>query len=304
MLAVQRTPVGRTTMLRDAGWPRNVRCGTKPKRRLSAPSREPAAVAVRESPARAMRTMIRARTGTSWKNREFDGEDRAALVHSRNVAGDEASLVRAICVRYKRYGVTIGEPAQLSSHGAVADSAARPDHPGPGHVPRARTGLAPARPGDSPSQQPSLKRQRGHCHVPWRQSIVALQRRHRSTAGTAFSRISSSVEKAPDGAASKDTTGAHLGRPGYVVLEEPDQQNDDHDEREKSATDVHSGLLYAVDVGTTAPLYGRLRANRVATMRAPRRRGRVVRQRPAKPRTAVRVRSAPSPLDVDDEVER
>ncbi len=32
-----------------------------------------------------------------------------------------------------------------------------------------------------PSQQPSLNRQRGHCHVWWRQSIAAPQRRHFST---------------------------------------------------------------------------------------------------------------------------
>ena len=32
----------------------------------------------------------------------------------------------------------------------------------------------------SPSQQPSLNRQRGHCHVPCRHSISALQRQHRS----------------------------------------------------------------------------------------------------------------------------
>ena len=38
----------------------------------------------------------------------------------------------------------------------------------------------------SPSQQPSLKRQRGHCHVPWRHSISALQRRQRSTVATTF----------------------------------------------------------------------------------------------------------------------
>ena len=35
----------------------------------------------------------------------------------------------------------------------------------------------------APSQQPSLNLQRGHCQVPWRHSIAALQRRHRSTAG-------------------------------------------------------------------------------------------------------------------------
>ena len=35
--------------------------------------------------------------------------------------------------------------------------------------------------GQSPSQQPSFSRQRGHCHVPWRHSICAAQRRQSST---------------------------------------------------------------------------------------------------------------------------
>jgi hypothetical protein len=39
--------------------------------------------------------------------------------------------------------------------------------------------------GDSPSQHPSLKRQRGHCQVPCRHSIAALQRRQRSVGGAA-----------------------------------------------------------------------------------------------------------------------
>jgi hypothetical protein len=34
----------------------------------------------------------------------------------------------------------------------------------------------------SPSQQPSFRRQRGHCQVPCRHSIVAAQRTQRSTA--------------------------------------------------------------------------------------------------------------------------
>src|SRR5215203_2438378 len=124
MLAVHRTPVGRTTTLSDAGWPRNVRCGTKPKRRLSAPSREPAAVAGRDRPARATRTMIRARTGTSWKS-QFDVEDRAALVHFRNVATDEhPPSERSVCVA-SDMTVTDRRSSPLSSHGAVADGAAR-----------------------------------------------------------------------------------------------------------------------------------------------------------------------------------
>jgi hypothetical protein len=67
------------------------------------------------------------------------------------------------------------------------------------------------------------------------------------------------METGPSGAAAQNATGAHMGRPGNVVLEEPDQQNDDDDECEKSATDVHSGLLCAVDVDTTAPASGQLR---------------------------------------------
>jgi hypothetical protein len=38
-----------------------------------------------------------------------------------------------------------------------------------------------SRSGHSPSQQPSLSRQRGHCHVACRHSIFALQRRQSST---------------------------------------------------------------------------------------------------------------------------
>jgi hypothetical protein len=37
-------------------------------------------------------------------------------------------------------------------------------------------------------------------------------------------------------------TGAHEGAPEFVVLEEPGQQNNDHNERNETATDVHSGL--------------------------------------------------------------
>ena len=33
----------------------------------------------------------------------------------------------------------------------------------------------------SPSQQPNLNRQRGHCHVPWRHSMRAPQRGRIST---------------------------------------------------------------------------------------------------------------------------
>ena len=57
----------------------------------------------------------------------------------------------------------------------------------------------------------------------------------------------------------RERNGRPLGRPENVVLEEPNEKQDDDDEREKSATDVHSGLLCAVDVGTTAQAEGRLR---------------------------------------------
>ena len=77
--------------------------------------------------------------------------------------------------------------------------------------------------------------------MPWRQSIAALQRRQCSTA-TVFS-IPLSVKETPDGA-SENATGAHERAPGFVVLEEPDQQKDDDNERNETATDVHSGLLF------------------------------------------------------------
>ena len=87
-----------------------------------------------------------------------------------------------------------------------------------------------------------MNRQRGHCHVPWRHSIEALQRRQRSTGGTAtlLSLMPRSVEKAPDGALRQNATGAPAGARKTLFLEKPDEQQDDDDEREKSATDVHS----------------------------------------------------------------
>ena len=107
--------------------------------------------------------------------------------------------------------------------------------------------------------------------MPWRHSIAALQRRHRSTGGAEAPAecllISLQRETAPDRAA-RYATGAQMGRPGNVVLEKPDKEQDDDDERDESATDVHSGLLYAVDVRTTGLPDGRLRENRLATMPA------------------------------------
>ena len=83
-----------------------------------------------------------------------------------------------------------------------------------------------------PSQQPILKWQRGHCHVWWRHSIGALQRRQRSAVGAGGGTLGA-------------CTAPSLGDAG-----------DGYDARAW-------------------------------------RRGRVVRQRPAKPRTAVRIRSSP-----------
>jgi len=48
---------------------------------------------------------------------------------------------------------------------------------------RRSTAVAGPQAAESPSQQPSFNRQRGHCHVPWRHSISAPHRRH-SSAGT------------------------------------------------------------------------------------------------------------------------
>ena len=55
-----------------------------------------------------------------------------------------------------------------------------------------------------------------------------------------------SVEKGPDGPLEvqlENTSGAHMERPGIVVSEKPGEQQDDDDECDKTATDVHSGLL-------------------------------------------------------------
>jgi hypothetical protein len=60
-----------------------------------------------------------------------------------------------------------------------------------------RSGASASHRWGSPSQQPSFRRQRGHCQVPWRHSIAALQRKQRS-AETSFT-MALSVEKAPDG---------------------------------------------------------------------------------------------------------
>ena len=49
----------------------------------------------------------------------------------------------------------------------------------------------------SPSQQPSLNAHRGHCHVWWRQSIAAPQRRQRS-AGCSCPSTGATLAAAPD----------------------------------------------------------------------------------------------------------
>jgi hypothetical protein len=87
-------------------------------------------------------------------------------------------------------------------------------------------------------------------------------------AAVVLSVIAPSVEKAPDGAAPQNTTGAPTGARKSLSLEKPDEQQDDDDEREKSATDVHSVLLCAVDLGTTAAAPSGLRGTALATMPA------------------------------------
>jgi hypothetical protein len=77
--------------------------------------------------------------------------------------------------------------------------------------------------------------------------MSAPQQRQRSTGG-AFGVTGSRVEPRADGATGGPTgarNGRPRGRPGNVVLEKPGQQQDDDDERDETATDVHSGLLYA-----------------------------------------------------------
>ncbi len=130
--------------------------------------------------------------------------------------------VRTLVPRAVRHdSVTPARAASLKRHGIAADGAARADDPRAADLSqsrasaRQRPGLAPPRAAasqrwGSPSQQPSFRRQRGHCQVPWRQSIAALQRRQRSTA-TAFS-MPLSVEETPDGASEMET-GAHWRAP-------------------------------------------------------------------------------------------
>jgi len=81
-----------------------------------------------------------------------------------------------------------------------------------------------------PSQQPTLKRHRGHWNVPWRHSIAAAQRGQGSTAGSGAvsaggeAAIPSTVRGAPDGCrgvgapyplGTPTCTGRpHSGRPG------------------------------------------------------------------------------------------
>ena len=81
-----------------------------------------------------------------------------------------------------------------------------------------------------PSQQPTLKRHRGHWNVPWRHSITAAQRGQGSTAGSGAvsaggeAAIPSTVRGAPDGCrgvgapyplGTPTCTGRpHSGRPG------------------------------------------------------------------------------------------
>ena len=54
-----------------------------------------------------------------------------------------------------------------------------------------------------------------------------------------------------------------------VVLEEPGQQNDDDNERNETAADVHSGLLCLIDAGTTEEAGEGLRRGRYDGAAAP-----------------------------------
>ena len=78
-----------------------------------------------------------------------------------------------------------------------------------------------------------------------------------------------SVEKAPDGASFRTGTGAPRGAPGFVVLEEPSQKKDDDDEGNETASDVHSGLLFSFDAGTTTGALEGLREGRYDGAAAP-----------------------------------
>ena len=77
-----------------------------------------------------------------------------------------------------------------------------------------------------------------------------------------------SVEKAPDGA-DRERNGRPRGAPGFVVLEEPSQKQDHDDKRNETATDVHSGLLFSFDAGTTAGAREGLRKGRYDGAAAP-----------------------------------
>jgi hypothetical protein len=65
IVALQRTPLGRTTTESEAGWPGNAFWGTNPKRRLDVMSTDALAEAARQSPVRAATRSERACTGTS-----------------------------------------------------------------------------------------------------------------------------------------------------------------------------------------------------------------------------------------------
>ncbi len=95
--------------------------------------------------------------------------------------------------------------------------------------------------GRSPSQQPSLKRQRGHCHVWCRHSIGAAQRRQRSGFGSATG-APYLRPRTQDGRRLTRRPSV-LRNPGRRALEQPDQDQDDDDQREHATADVHTSLL-------------------------------------------------------------
>ena len=60
-----------------------------------------------------------------------------------------------------------------------------------------------------------------------------------------------------------------MGARLFVVLEKPGQQKDDDDERNETASDVHSGLLCLIDASTTEQAREGLRRGRYDGAAAP-----------------------------------
>ena len=250
--ALQRTPVGRTTTESEAGWPWKTFCGTKPKRRLVATSIDAPAVAARQSPVRAATANGRACTGTSIENRvktvppgRISGRGRAGRAFPVGVTSPVATSTP----------VSPGRAAPFDQHGDVADGAARPDDPRALDVSRARAAhrnrarlartvlrrltLAAAELEAAPRALP-------RAVSPFHRRAAAKAALHGGSGHDGVLAHLESVEKGPDRPLETqrgNATGAPVGRPGNVVLEDPDQQQNDDDERDETATNVHSGLL-------------------------------------------------------------